>query len=172
MAAAKPETTASIHRRLKRGLNGEALLNQELIETFEALMMEGNTRTNAARVVGLSRKTMQEWCRKGAADVMAGKSTPEADFVWMVDRCEGDQLRTLTRAAFAMGTREGADGTLALKILERRDAEEWAPALPDSSDPAAMYSSMQKAALKEEAKRILKAATVEETVVEVEEKKG
>lgn len=172
MAAKTFEATAAIHQRLKRGSNGEVLLTEALIEVFETLMLEGNTRTNAARVVGLSRKTMQEWCRKGAADVGSGKSSLEGAFVWMVDRSEGDQERTLARAAFGMATREGSDGTLALKILERRNADDWAPALPDASDPAAQYAGMQKAALKEEARRILKAAVVEETVVEAEDKKG
>lgn len=165
------ESTDSIHKRLPRGRNGEAELNIELIATFESLMMEGNTRKNAARVVGLSQKTMARWLRKGAGDIEGGESSLEADFTWMVDRCEGEQERMLSRAAFRMAMGERADGTLAVKILERRNPDEWAPALPDTPDTAAQYAGMQAAALKVEVRRVLKTIDKSEETVVVPEAK-
>lgn len=159
------ESTASIWKRLPRGRNGEAELNFELIATFESLMMEGNTRKNAARVVGLSEKTMAKWIKKGAADIENGETSEEAEFTWMVHRCEGEQERMLSLAAFRQAMSEKADGTLAVKILERRNPDEWAPALPDTPDLAAQYVGMQAASMKAEVVRVLKTVAGPETVV-------
>lgn len=157
------ESTASIHKRLERGPNGEVVLNKDLIATFESLMMEGNTRNNAARVVGLSRKTMAKWLRRGADNIQDGILSLEAEFTWMVDRCEGEQERILSRSAFRYATRETADGTLAVKILERRNPDEWAPALPEGVDAAAQIAGLTAATLKQEVTRVLKTAIKEES---------
>lgn len=169
----KVESGGEIWKKLPRGSNGEATLTPELIQAFDDLLMEGNTRSNAACVVGLSKKTMTRWIRQGAADIDSGRSSLEAEFTWMVDRCEGEQRRQLARSAFRAAMSPGSDGTLALKILERRDPEEWAPALPEGADAAAQFAGMQKAALQNEAKRILALAAkdnTDEVVVNVEQR--
>lgn len=156
------EKGADIWRRLERGKNGETALSKDLIATFESLMMEGNTRTNAARVVGLARKTMAAWLRKGATDVEKGNLTLEAEFTWMVDRCEGEQERVLSRKAYRYAIADQADGTLALKILERRNVDDWAPALPEGQDVGAQFAGLATAALRQEARRVLSTAVKEE----------
>ena len=161
------EDGSSIYRRLARKSYGEAVLSKDLIHTWESLMMEGNTVKNAARVVGVSQKTTQKWLKQGVYDIENERPTLEAEFTWMVDRCQGEQERMLSRAAFRMAMSERADGTLAVKILERRNPDEWAPALPDTPDAAAQYQSMQAASLKAEVMRVLKTVErVPETTVE------
>jgi hypothetical protein len=173
------ESTPDIWKRLPRARTGEAVLTKELIETFNDLLMEGNTRDNAARVVGLSRKRLSNWLAQGAKDIADERMTLEAELTWTIDRGEGEQTRQLVRSAFRAAMHPASDGTLALKILERRVPEDWAPALPDMSDGGASFVGLQRSALAEEARRILllaakdvtKASEMAGEVVPPEEKK-
>lgn len=151
----------AIYKKMKRAANGEALLDEVLIEEFEVLLKEGNTRHNASRVIGVMRTTVAKWLKKGYADIEVGVDSLEARFTWMVDRCEGGQERRLVQAAMKAAMNPVSDGTLALKILERRIPEAWAPAIPEAEDVAQRYSGATRQAMRDEAKRVLQAAASE-----------
>lgn len=146
----------AIYKKLQRGPNGEAMLDETFIECFEQLLKEGNTRNNASRICGVTRNAVAKWLKQGFTDIEANVESIEARFTWMVDRCEGGQERRLVQAAFKAALSPASDGTLALKILERRIPEAWAPALPDQGDPASTYSGATRQLLKEESMRVIK----------------
>lgn len=150
-----------LYDQMARNKSGEALLNDKLIAAFEHLLLEGNTRSNTARILGVQGKTVAAWIRKGQKDVELGEATPEAQFTWMVDRCEGGQERTLVRAAMKVALAPTSDGTLALKLLERRNPEAWAPAIPEQQDYGTAFKGASGQALRDEVKRVLKAATAD-----------
>jgi len=162
----------AIYKKLKRAPNGEAILDEAFISCFEKLLTEGNTRNNASRICGVTRNTVAKWLKQGFQDIEAHVESIEAKFTWMVDRCEGGQERRLVQAAFKAALSPASDGTLALKILERRIPEAWAPALPDNGDPAAAYAGATKRALIDESKRVIaQMAQSTEMTGEVVEKK-
>jgi hypothetical protein len=161
------QTRAEILAGVKRGKDGCAVLDLAFISAMEMLITEGNTRANAARVIGIQRTKLASWLSKGREDINSDVVSLYSLLVWAVDKCEGLQERILVKAAMKAATHPHSDGTLALKILERRNAEEWAPALPEIQDGTSAFSSMSRQALNEEAKRILAAASKpEETIVE------
>lgn len=162
------ESDASIYARLPRAPSGEALLSEELIAAYEQLMLEGNTRINSARICGVQRSTVARWLTKGRDDISKGKHSLYSKFVWTIDRCEGGQERRLVNAAMRAATHLLADGTLALKILERRAPEDWAPAIPEAADGTTQFVGMSATALKEEAKRVLLTAANEAKELPVE----
>lgn len=169
------ESGYDIYKRLDRSVVGEAILSDDLIKTFESLLMEGNTRTNAAKVVGLTRRTLSNWITKGQKDIEKETDTLYSRLVLTIDRCEGEQERQLVLSAMRAAMSPASDGTLALKILERRNPDHWAPALADTSNVPVQFADMGAQALQQEARRILTAAasktSSEVTVVPEPEKK-
>lgn len=157
-----------LYGKMARAKSGEAILNDTLIEAFQHLLLEGNTRSNAARVLGIQRATIAKWLVRGKTDIEAGDMTAYAKFTWMVDRCEGGQERKLVQAAMKVATAPTSDGTLALKILERRNPDAWAPAIPEASDPANVLAGANRQVLLEEAKRVLQKATQESNEIQGE----
>lgn len=158
------ETSADIWKRLARNPSGEALLSDALVAAFELLLLEGNTRSNCTRIVGLQRTTLQQWLEAGLDDVQNGRNTLAARLLWTIDRCEGEQERRLARAATRAALSPVTEGALALKLLERRNPDHWAPAIPAPDETDRRLHNASEQQLKEEARKVLKQATAEVVV--------
>ena len=151
----------ALYNTLERNEVGSPKLNEDLVTAIEGLLMEGNTRTNCARVLGIHPGTLATWIKRGADDVLNERPSIHAKLALAVSVCEGEQERRLVHRAFQAALTPGSDGAMALKILERRNPDDWAPALPEMGSFESQYVGMSKVALKEEAKRVLTAAVNE-----------
>ncbi len=147
---------------IERDIVGSPKLSEPLIAALKDLIMSGNTRANSARVLGLSRATLSVWLKRGVEDVQALRPTLHAKLAMTVDVAEGEQERKLVGKIISAALDDVSDGSVALKIMERRNPEDWAPAVADLGGVDTQYVGMSRYALREEAKRVL-AAVVGET---------
>ena len=61
------ESAKDMWERLPREASGEVQMGDTFIDAMETLILEGNTKENAARVVGLTSRTMAQWLTRGLA---------------------------------------------------------------------------------------------------------
>ena len=161
-------TGKEIWDSLPRSPGGEATLSQELLSAIELLLTEGNTRENAARVVGVQSRTLNKWLKQGIRHIEMEEPSIYADLVWVCERCQGGLERALVQAAMRAISNPFSDGTLSLKILERRNVQEWAPALPAQEQGGTQYVGMSTIALRTEVRRVLEEAAKNEIVPEAD----
>ena len=162
------QTGPEIWSALPRGPSGEATLSPEFLSAMEMLLTEGNTRDNAARVMGVRPRTLADWLKQGVRHIEMEESSLYADLVWVCERCQGGLERALVQAAMRAVNNPFSDGTLPLKILERRNVQEWAPALPAQEDTAGKYVGMSRVAIRTEVRRVLQEAAKNDAAPEAE----
>lgn len=167
-AASTYQSGEEIWKALPRGPGGEALLSPEFVDTMRMLLQEGNTRENAAKIMGVQSRTLKKWLETGVRHINMEESSLYADLVWTCERCQAGLERNLVQAAMRAIASPFADGTLALKILERRNVEEWAPASPAPDNSAGKYVGMSTSALRSEVKRVLQEAAKNDATPDAE----
>lgn len=141
-----------IRSRLQFGKNGEALLDEVLIEEMSRLVAEGMRIETACKVCGVRRPTMTAWAQRGQADVEAGAPTLHARLAWAIDRAQGEQEIFVDRGILS-GVR--VDHRHALQTGERMRPGAWAPALPEREDPRQRYGKMGESEMRTEMERLL-----------------
>lgn len=149
--------TFELRGRIRREPSGEAVLDDDTIEACAYLLVEGNTRFNMTRILGISRKSLTRWIERGRRHIDDGLDTVYSRLVWRIDLAEGEQERRLVQAAFKAALAPKNEGVVALKILERRNPEDWALAVA-APLPAQQIEAASSAALQEEVKRVLETA--------------
>jgi|SRR6185312_2215079 len=142
---------AALRASLPRGPGGDALLCQETIAAIAMVVSEGLPVESAAKVVGLTRTTLQRWIAEGGQAVAAGKDTLQARLCWALDAAAGDSERALVRMAMRGAE---SDPQVAMGILAVRRPDHWAPAQPERDDPKKLYAGMTEEELLAEVDRL------------------
>jgi hypothetical protein len=147
-----------LRARLKRHKNGDAILDEALIEALKSLVREGMPVEGACQVAGLKRTTLQKWTRQGVVDAESDKDTLYSKLVWALDSAIGDQHRTMVRVLM-----KGAEHKpeLMLNILAVRRPNDWAPAAPLPEDARKLYEGMSEQDLRLEVKRLVEKGTTD-----------
>ncbi len=153
------EIDSSEGRRIRESLvrddYGDPKLTAKLVASMVKLITEGCTLNNACKVCGLRRNRLEKWLEKGRQDL--DKEPPEmsdeAVLTKELDGAQGDQEHQLSKIVMSQATH---DPKLALDTLARRNAKDWAPALPEPIDYGKLYSGADKAAVKAEIDRLLR----------------
>lgn len=147
----------TIRSGLKRDKFGDPQLTETLTAALVALIEDGCTLDNAARVCGLRRTLLEKWIEKGRHDVEEQPPvvSDEATLARELDAALGDQEYLLSRAVMQQA---GQDPRLALETLSRRRPADWAPAQAEAPDMKKKYAALGGKEAMAEIERLMKAA--------------
>jgi transposase len=115
--------TAAPTTRRRPGRGRPSSLTDETMQVVERSLLNLASYDDAAFAAGIHPSTFSRWKARGEQDAERGRSSDYRDFYDRIERANRKVKALLTGRVLA-GSRR--DPKLALKILERRFAAEWA----------------------------------------------